>query len=109
MSKATEDLLGELHGRVAKSIIDALEQSSTALWLLEKKREDEPIPEDVKKFLYTISDVSPALLQAATKFLKDNSISCDASESDELDELKTQIAERRNQHKAKVAELGFKD
>lgn len=94
MSKATETQLSILHARVAESMTNALEQSDIATSLIERYK-DLGLPHDIMKFLEDAATVNPSLLSAATKFLKDNNISCDASESSELSELEDRLKSKR--------------
>ena len=102
--KATEDQLGQLHGKVAEVMTAALAQSETAAYLLSIPREEnEKIPLDVILFLEKCKEVNPSLLTAATKFLKDNNISADPTTSTELSELEKTLASR--QPSAKVSDV----
>lgn len=95
MSRATEDQLAVLHAKVAETMIASLDQADRALVLLLKDR-DVDLPKDIVRFLEDVKEVNPTLLTSATKFLKDNNISCDASESSELDELQASLKEKRS-------------
>jgi hypothetical protein len=101
MSRATEDKLGVLHGSVADALLTSITQSSTAMTLLLKHEE---LPDDVRKFLEDCSEVHPSLLTVATKFLKDNNISCDASEDSTLSELEAELKKNR---KRKVSDVSY--
>lgn len=94
MSKATEDALGVLHGKVAETMTAALDQSDRAASLLIEFEED--LPHKVKRFLEEVREVNPSLLTSATKFLKDNNISCDAGEDEKLSELEDRLKKKRN-------------
>jgi len=102
MSRATEDKLGLLHGSVAEALITSISQSSRATALLIKHEE---LPDDVRRFLEECSEVHPSLLTVATKFLKDNNISCDASEDESLSELQKELDKNRN--KKKVSSVSY--
>lgn len=91
--RATDVLLGELHGRLAKAMLAGLRKSDRAEVLLAKYQEE--LPEDVVEFLEDLMEVNPALLTAVTKFLKDNAITCAVEDNEELTELERQLAERK--------------
>ena len=106
MTKATEDQLAALHGKVAENMISALEQADEATALLVKYYDDKNLPSDVRKFLSKIQVVSPSLLTAITKFLKDNNISSDVTEDENLSELQKRLSEKR---KGNVTSISFTD
>lgn len=84
---ATEEALGELHGRVAKVMANALDVVEKAQEVyLELPKEDAigPVPE-----------VSASLLSVITKFLVDNKISADAGDSKNVSELATLLSNKR--------------
>lgn len=85
MTKATDKALGELHGKLAKSMMKALEESDQAQILLDIYAEE--LPTEVADFLEQKSSASPSLLTAITKFLKDNNITCSADDSGEVNAL----------------------
>lgn len=94
MSKATDSLLGELHGKVAKSMLDALEASDQAQALLDEYGEE--LPNDVINYLSKSAGNNPALLTAVTKFLKDNSITCVIEDNSDMSELEERLQNKRN-------------
>jgi hypothetical protein len=85
MTKASDKQLGELHGKLAKSMVRALDASDKAIVLLDKY-EDE-LPGEVVEYLTKQADANPALLTAVSKFLKDNAITCSIDDSEELSHL----------------------
>lgn len=93
MTKATEDQLSLLHKRVAETMIAALDQSATALLLLDEYRDK--LPAKVVDFIEECAEVSPSLLTSATKFLKDNNISVDMDQNGELSDLQEKLKEKR--------------
>lgn len=103
-NKADNDVLSELHQRVAHSMVEALKQSDCAAHLLAKER-DEPIPDDVIDFLENIAVVNPALLTAATKFLKDNKITAEPGADSEQSELQKRLDAKRK----RLASVGIAD
>ncbi len=111
MSRATEQQLAVLHSRVASSMIAALEQADRATALLVKYSIDEKtrLPRDVERFLEEAREVNPSLLTSATKFLKDNNISCDPEEDAGLSELAQQLANKRQEGKGNVTSIKFSD
>lgn len=69
MSKASEKLLGELHGVVAKVLTDQVAVKEEV-----QELDEEGIPYGTGEMVYS---ASPATIATAIKFLKDNSITCD--------------------------------
>lgn len=108
MTRATEDQLAALHKRVAESFVNALDQSTEASRLLEVER-DVPLPVDVVSFLEELTTVHPSLLTAATKFLKDNNISCSPGESADLNRLAKQLQDKRQVGKGSVLKIPLTD
>lgn len=94
MSKASDKEMAELHGTVAKVINAQLSQNSDAQWLLSQYRTE--LPKDVVQFLENVSVASPAIIQAATKFLKDNSITCDPSTDTNVQSLQEKLKARKS-------------
>lgn len=92
MSKATDKLLGDLHGQLAKSMIANLNASNGAEALLE---EHDDLPDDVVEFLKKVSCTNPAFFTAVSKFLKDNDITCLVEESDDMTELEERLKNKR--------------
>jgi hypothetical protein len=93
MTKATDKVLGELHGKLAKSMLAALAASETAARLLEDHGEE--LPGAVQAFLVKTADSNPALLTAVAKFLKDNSITCAIEDNDEMSELEQRLQNKK--------------
>lgn len=93
MTKATDKLLGELHGKLATSMLEALKASDQAKALLDEYADE--LPGAVTAFLSKHADANPALLTAVSKFLKDNSITCAIEDNDEMSELEQRLAKKR--------------
>ncbi|HXB10939.1 MAG TPA: hypothetical protein VNZ45_03055 [Bacteroidia bacterium] len=95
MTKAagTEKELAALHKKLTKSMLAALDSSNTAISLLE---EFPDLPSEVKDFLEDHAQANPALLQAVSKFLKDNDITCPQDESQELSSLAQRLKNKRS-------------
>lgn len=89
MAKASDKTLGELHGKLASSMLRALENSDAAMALLEEYEAE--LPEAVVLYLSKQADANPALLTAVSKFLKDNAITCAIEDSEELGALEKLI------------------
>jgi len=94
MSKGAspEKQLALLHKKLAATMIAALDSSDKAIYLLGKFKD---LPHEIEKFLKDACDVNPALLQAVSKFLKDNDITCPQDESTEVDALATRLQKKR--------------
>lgn len=93
MSKATETELSGLHRAVAAAFASSLGSHSEAQRLLVEYSDE--LPDEVRDFLLGIETPSPAILTAATKFLKDNNITCAIEDSPELSEVEKSLAEKR--------------
>lgn len=93
MTKATDKLLGELHGKLAKSMLTALDASERAGELLDEFGDD--LPGAVQAFLIKHADANPALLTAVSKFLKDNSITCAIEDDEQMSELEERLKNKR--------------
>jgi hypothetical protein len=95
MTKAagTEKELAALHKKLTKSMLAALSSSSTAIDLLVKFP---ALPTEVTEFLEDHALANPALLQAVSKFLKDNDISCPQDESEDLSSLAQRLKNKRS-------------
>lgn len=93
MTKATDKVLGQLHGKLAASMLKALEAADEAANLIEEFSEE--IPPEVYAYLEKQRDASPALLTAVSKFLKDNDITCAIEDTPEMTELAQTLAQKR--------------
>lgn len=93
MSKATDKKLGELHGKLAESMLSALKSSEVAQALLDEYGDELPGP--VQVFLDKTASTNPALLTAIAKFLKDNDITCAVEDSPEMTELEQRLQQKR--------------
>lgn len=87
---ATEDKLGALHVKVADVLIEALDGEELPGYE-EEGPDGEVVVVPPKRML-----PSAAIIAAATKFLKDNEITCTPSENNSLGRLKELAEERRN-------------
>lgn len=91
---ASETKLGALHEKVASVLLDALDGE-----LLPGYGEgDDAVPEKV-------IPPSAAIIAAATKFLKDNEITCTPAESNALGALEAQMAKRRERRSLSASDL----
>lgn len=93
---ATEKRLGELHAKIAEVLIEALD--GEVLPGYTDPETGEVFPD--KRML-----PSAAVIGAATKFLKDNEITCQPSESNALGELQRKMEARRAKRSANVVDL----
>lgn len=84
---ASEKRLGELHEKVAEVLMDALEGEELPGWT-----DDDGNEMPAKKLA-----PSAAIIAAASKFLKDNEITCTPSESNALGDLQRKMEARRAQ------------
>ncbi len=84
---ATETKLGALHEKVADVLLEALDGEILPGYSDEESGE---VVEDKRL------PPSAAIIAAATKFLKDNAITCVPAENNALGELEAKMRERRN-------------
>lgn len=99
-NKATDKQLGELHGRLAKAMLKALDASDEAGFLLDEHGPELPAP--VYAYLEKQAGASPALLTAITKFLKDNEITCAIEDSEEMTDLEQRLSDKRRRRVGNV-------
>lgn len=92
MARATDDTLSELHKKLAQAFLQAIDNKDEAVGLL-IEYPDLPVP--VKLFLERVGIDNPALLTAATKFLKDNQITAVIDDSEETSELERRLKNKR--------------
>lgn len=85
MTRASEKVLAQLHSQLAATMTKSLQQNEWAQNLLDEYAEE--LPRAVVKFLEAASASNPALMAAVSKFLKDNEITCQPDDSEELSEL----------------------
>ena len=102
MSKASDTQLGILHGKLTKTMLDALEASEVAIILLEEY--EDQLPSKVIDFLEKHALTNPALLTTVARFLKDNSITCAIEDDNQLSELEQRLTEKR-QRKVSVSNV----
>lgn len=87
MSKASEKKLGELHGAVATVLTEQVLQKEAV-----QELDEDGIPVDTGEEQYC---ASPALLAAAMKFLKDNSITADIKVDNNMGNLADALAKKQ--------------
>lgn len=92
---AKEEVLGELHAKVAEVMTNALNRADTAA---------EGATEDGIAI-----EVNPALLGAVTKFLKDNEITCDTGAVEELSSTERRLRDKRNRRMGADGVLALQD
>lgn len=88
---ATEQILGELHAKVATVLADALDGEELPGYT---------DPESGEVYEPKRLKPSAAIIAAATKFLKDNEITCTPSESNAIGELEQKMQARREKRAA---------
>lgn len=89
---ASEALLGTLHNKVATVMVGILNTTEKAIAAYEEVAENADA-----ETLATITkpELAPAMLSAMTKFLSDNSITCNPEEDSALTDLERQLNEKR--------------
>lgn len=92
---ANEKTLSDLHVKVAEVLADALDGQDIV--------DVDPKTGETK----VMGKIAPsaALIQVATKFLKDNNITCTPSEDNAIGELKRKMEERAERRRATKADL----
>lgn len=100
----TEKQLALLHKKLSATMLAALDSSDEALDLLGRYGSD--LPNQVQEYLEKQCAINPSLLQAISKFLKDNDITCPQEESQELDELTTRLKSKRKTTVGNITHLG---
>ena len=92
---ANEDLLGQLHEITAKSLIDKIK----GIAILDE--DGQPTGEIVPP--------SAADIMAASKFLKDNNITCAPSADNTLGELEQKLKDRQTRRASRLTPQDLKD
>lgn len=96
MSRATEKELGELHGRVARVMNKALENTEIAQDVYQTVAENiRNSPDELVTELPEVPVVSAPLLSAIAKFLSDNKITAAPEDSKDLKDLQDRLAQKR--------------
>lgn len=108
MSKkaATEEVLGNLHSKIAKVMTDALTASENQIALHNAALEDAKNNDDVEAMAMLLSkpkEVNASLLSVITKFLADNSITCQVEKSEELTGLQALLKNKNDARNNVVA------
>lgn len=81
---ANEKKLGKLHDKVADVLIGALDRAE----------EKAVVDQDLEKGIFA-EEINPALLSVATKFLKDNEITCVADANNKTGDLRSKLNKRK--------------
>lgn len=97
MTKATEKILGDLHGKLAQQMIAVLESQTGALGLIAKY--EGKLPGDVVMFLEKVAQPNPAFMTSVSKFLKDNEISVDPDTSEQMSDLEKLLNNKQDKKK----------
>lgn len=88
MSKATESAMNKLHGAVAKVLTSKVEHQSATM---DFDEDGNPIEGDMDY------DVTPQMMAAAIKFLKDNDITANIEQDENLNGLEEAL-KRKQKH-----------
>lgn len=96
---ASEGLLGKLHEKVTEVLIEAMDGDELPAWTEENEATGE-ITEHAAKRL----PPSAAVIAAATKFLKDNNITCAPADDNKLGELAQRLKAKQDR-KASAFEM----
>ena len=87
MSKATESKLSNLHGAVAEALTEIISHK-------EERKEFDELGEEIGTG-EMVHSAPPPLFAAAIKFLKDNNITCDIEQDDNMTNLQEQLAKKQ--------------
>ncbi len=101
MSKASEALLGELHGAVAKVLTEQVQLQEEV-----QELDLDGVPVGTGEMLYA---ASPATLATAIKFLKDNNITSDAQLDENMNGLADALAKKQKRSRLADAATAAKD
>lgn len=91
---ASDTELSLLHSAVAKAFIRQLDGANRATELLDMYIDS--LPQEIIEYLSEQKEASPSLLTAATKFLKDNDITCQIEDSTEMRSLERRLHEKKS-------------
>jgi len=87
MSKANESALGQLHGAIARVLTEVVQHEEEIVTY-----DEEGNAIGTGKMQYT---VTPAMMAAGIKFLKDNQITCDIEQDENMGNLKEALAKKQ--------------
>lgn len=96
---ATEGRLGALHEKVAEVLIEALDGEELPGYT-EQGEDGEDIVHPPKRLA-----PSAAIIAAATKFLKDNDITCAPAANTAVNDLREKMAEKNRQRALRAADI----
>jgi len=101
VSKATESKLASLHGAVAEVLTNQV-----------KRTEPETTFDDEGNCVETGEEVysaSPALVATAIKFLKDNAITCDITQDENMGNLRDALANKQRHSRLQSGQTAAKE
>lgn len=98
---ASESKLGALHEKVAEVLMEALDGD-----VIPGYTEENPATGEVTEVPDRRLPASAAIIAAATKFLKDNNITCAPSDDNKVGDLVNRLKEKQ---KAKVSRFEIQD
>ena len=93
---ASEQELGNLHNKVAKVMVRALNQFEKAQDVFDATLVN---AEDNPDSIMERPEISPALLGVMTKFLNENKITCTPEQSESMSELEKTLADKRTRRR----------
>ena len=92
---ANEKALGSLHAKITEVFQKVLARYETRLDMIDLINAGEIESEMLSELMDDAAIPNPAMLSAITKFLKDNDISFDTEQLEELSDQERRLAERR--------------
>lgn len=87
MSKATESKLAQLHGAVADCLLEQIAATEEETIFDEDGLE--------QKTGVMVRTVTPATMAVATKFLKDNQVTCDIEQNENMEKLSDLLSKKQ--------------
>ena len=95
MSKASEKLLGELHGSIAKVLTEQV--------LMTEEETIINLDGEIEGTGEQLFSCAPATMAQAIKFLKDNAITCDVTVDENMGNLADALAKKQKHSRLKDA------
>jgi hypothetical protein len=100
MSRATETKLAALHGAVAECLVEQIEAVEEETIFDENGLE--------QKTGNMVRTVTPATLAVATKFLKDNQITCEIEQNENMETLSDLLSKKQQRSRLGSASVAAK-
>ncbi len=107
---ASEDTLALLHKKLAEVMMDSLNSFERIEAITDELEQvlatgTDVNRDEVVRLILKLPTVSPALLAVIAKFLKDNNVTCNADESDEMQSLEKRLANKKRRSVGNITHL----